>query len=1402
MIRLLLVFSLFLHCIAHAEAQQITVGVFDNPPLMYKSEEGKVGGLFIDVLEHIAENNGWKLKYKFGSSKECYEWLSLGEIDMLAESAISQQRASKYLLTNESVISTWASIYADSDTDLTSFLDLQGRRIAVITESHFISDEQQGLKKILSDLDIACEYVAASSNLEVFQLIERGEVDAGVVNRVFGDINRADHDVLQTPILFSPYRLGYAFSINSEKAVFLKRAIDHDLNILKKDNQSYYYNVLNTYFNERKSTSMPMWLWVIIAAFVLAITQLVIHVYVLKRQMVKRTKGLKDALDEIAQREQLLLLIYNHTRDFIGLLEIQDEETYIVKKLPDWLLNKVIEKNPKYSVAQILNMQLREFYNDILYVEKQETERRYRQVKRAIDTLETVFFEEDVRFPLDVFGVSESMLIPISFKGKVSHVLYVSRDVTKERKNKLAITRSEEKMRLAVQNVPVMLDAFDENGLLVVWNKRCEEITGYTAREMIGNENAFELLYPDENYRDSLLERWQKGPFDYEDESVITCKDGTLRTIAWTHRAGTNPVPGWTDWGIGIDVTEKKRAEQALRLNEQLLRSMMGNLPGMFWRLKIDEDFTMLFASEGSKDLLGLTPSEIFKKGLTPKDIILKEYQQFVKEETYRCVKEMVSGELVIPIYAEGKIKWVLDRFRPVDLGNGEIVMDGMLIDISDQIENEQRLQLAIEGAQQGMWDIDIENDTLELNQYGAEMFELDNKVQDAMNKLYALIHPEDLESTKKAFEDHLTGQSESYHREYRVMPSSGDCRWIETRGKVVERSSKGNAMRAMGTHIDITVRKEAEIALAEKERMLSNLMSNLPGMVYRCRNEEGWPILFASEGITKLTGFSAKDLKNKQTRLIDFIVESDRSHVLKETELALSEGRSYKKTFRIRSKNGDVKWVWEQGSLIEGTNVLEGFVTDITDRIENEQRLQLALEGARQGMWDVDFENDVMNLNQYATEMLGYGTNRIEGVTNKFYDILHPDDRAETKLALENHLSGVSEYYEKEYRLKTKSGDWKWIETRGRVVEWSPEGKALRAMGTHIDISTRKKIELALSENERRMSNLMSNLPGMVYRCVNDDLGTILFASNGALALTGYRPEEFESKAVTFMDITAESDRHRIWKEVEESISKNGSYTITYRLKTKGGDYKWVWQQGNLVKDIGILEGFITDITDRVESEDKLIAAVIETEDNERKRIAKELHDSLGQKLTTASLNFNSLKKDLNLEQNGLSKLLTGLDNLNSAIKDSREIAHNLMPQSIEDFGYVLAVQSMIADIEEVSGININFYDNLNGKRLEDKLEVHLYRITQEAVNNMLKYSEAKNVVIQLMTYSDDLVLTIEDDGKGFDAENALASNSSLGLKSIRNRVNSLTGNWHVDSTPNNGTLITVELPYKLQTA
>jgi two-component system, sporulation sensor kinase E len=161
--------------------------------------------------------------------------------------------------------------------------------------------------------------------------------------------------------------------------------------------------------------------------------------------------------------------------------------------------------------------------------------------------------------------------------GRIVEIQAVGRDTTRQRLMEEVVREREANLRRLVENLPVMVDALDENGVIMMWNRECERVTGYTAAEIVGNPDGMRLLYPDADYLHDMQALFDQLGGDFRDwEVTLTAKDGTLRIIAWSNVSKRYPISGWQTWAIGVDVTRRKQIEKALHEAHEALERRIG----------------------------------------------------------------------------------------------------------------------------------------------------------------------------------------------------------------------------------------------------------------------------------------------------------------------------------------------------------------------------------------------------------------------------------------------------------------------------------------------------------------------------------------------------------------------------------------------------------------------------------------------------------------------------------------------------------------------------------------------------------------------------------------------------------------------------------------------------------
>lgn len=237
-------------------------------------------------------------------------------------------------------------------------------------------------------------------------------------------------------------------------------------------------------------------------------------------------------------------------------------------------------------------------------------------------------------------------------------------------------------------------------------------------------------------------------------------------------------------------------------------------------------------------------------------------------------------------------------------------------------------------------------------------------------------------------------------------------------------------------------------------------------------------------------------------------------------------------------------------------------------------------------------------------------------------------------------------------------------------------------------------------------------------------------------------------------------------------------------------------WMVGiSVVIVLLLIIGFIYYKQTQLKQQNIAMQAIIQTEESERQRIARDLHDSVSQTMSAAKINLSIIGSELlfkdNEQRQRFDRVLGMVDD---GFKEVRTISHNMMPWALHKTGLAKVIKQFISNVENGS-ISFNFFNKGFDEPFNDNVELILYRVLQESVNNVIKHSGADRVDISLIRDDNAISLTIEDNGKGFDASDP-EFKAGMGLGNLRSRINFLNGKVEVDSHPGSGTLVSVYIP------
>ncbi len=463
-----------------------------------------------------------------------------------------------------------------------------------------------------------------------------------------------------------------------------------------------------------------------------------------------------------------------------------------------------------------------------------------------------------------------------------------------------------------------------------------------------------------------------------------------------------------------------------------------------------------------------------------------------------------------------------------------------------------------------------------------------------------------------------------------------------------------------------------------------------------------------------------------------------------------------------------------------------------LTGNVETGLRYSEILDYVRAIVWTADPATlRTTYASVQTTSLLGYEPEVFIQDPAFWSTHIHPEDR-DRVIAFTSSEIAAKRNHTLEYRLIAADGRVVWLRNIVNVVV---DGENVRELvGIAVDITELKEVERALRESEQRFRATFEQAAVGIAHLALD--GRFLRVNRRYSEIVGYPNEELLKLNV--QDITHAEDLAPVVSQLPRVL--NGE-TITYsrekRYIRKDQSVVWANVTGSLISDNGhplYYMSVVEDITKRKEAEQALrdlSARLIDTQELERRRIAKELHEGLAQSLTAVALGLSQLEKISSLN---ISPNISGLqEQIQSVLSQITNLSYQLHPSALALVGLEMAIRQLCQEVSQTLRIRINFSATNVRRDLPEEVKLCLYRITQEALRNVAKHSEAHCASVVITQRDNDLELVIKDDGVGFSAGSA---HPGLGLPSMQERLRNLKGSLVVDSQPGSGTKIHIRIP------
>lgn len=994
-----------------------------------------------------------------------------------------------------------------------------------------------------------------------------------------------------------------------------------------------------------------------------------------------------------------------------------------------------------------------------------------------------------------------------------------------------------EQLREAIDEHAIVSIA-DANGNIVHVNDKFCAISGYQRQELLGKNHR--LVKSNIHSRDFYEELWQTigtgKPWHGE-----VCNRRRCGEIYWVE---ASIIPFLDAQGlpyqyisIRTDITHIKAAEQALQQREQMFRLLVTSVADGI--VLHDSNGTVTECNPAAERILGLSRAQILgRDSLDPRWHCIHPDGKPFHSTNHPAMVTLATGTPLSDVIMgvcrkDGSLAWININSEPLS-GNGpDEKRGGVVVSFSDITHTREaadrlrrslsQLEATVKAIPDLLFELDINGRYLDCHYNDQEL--LAASPEELSSKTVDDVMPPNAASIVKTALGEAAIHGVSYGKQIWLDVPKGRCCFELSVARKNYFDSTDDQQFVLLSR-DITGRKKSELALAERERQLQEAQQ-LAHLGSWTANLETGEVDWSDE-VFRIFGQDPASFTPTTRDFMTAVHPDDRLRVQESEQKAETSGM-HDVRHRIIRPDGSIRHVRElaRGEMNEVGRIvrLVGTVQDITEQVEadarlweTETRFAFAVEGAGDGIWDWNMATGAFVFSGHYESMLGFAIGEIRGNLDTWVDSVHPDDLPAVKQQLQEYLEGTRLAYAVELRLRCKDGTYKWILCRGTVVECDGNGKPIRMIGIHSDISERKRDEEALLVFRRLVETTDQAIR------VSDHEGNIQYVNPAYEKLLGYAAKEVLGKQ--FVNIGTAPDQHDLVPKIIDELKETGRWQGFLKLRDKKGR-EFVSQSnirtilspetGELLHSFNMFVDYSTEIA-RQKALEQAVA-----EANAANQAKSTFLSSMSHELRTpmnAIIGFTQmLEYDSELtadQQDNVHEILKAgkhLLELINEVLDLAKIESGRIDLSLEPVDTTVLIDECRQLIQPLATRrNISIELDLPPGLTVRADRVRLKQVLLNLLSNAVKYNRNHGSIRLSVNQTENHVrLSVTDTGIGIaqerlaevfqpfnrlNAESSQVEGTGIGLTITKRLTELMGGDIGLDSTPGKGCTFWIELP------